>query len=162
MCWHLSISIPRNGVQELHRLLPPVAPAKPESDRGVIAAIASEGECFSLGVTCACDLFRKGTSPSERLQKRAKRDHWSDAKLQRAIKGLKNDWSGLHPDVRRALAALAKNEWTVKILLFWDGRGGNSDVQDVREVNSELLLNDSSLVAANRLLVVRDPTANQS
>jgi hypothetical protein len=162
MCWHLSISVPRNGVQELHRLLPQVAPATSELNSGVIAAIAMGGECFCLGIHCACGLFRKGASASERLQKRAKRDHWSDAKLQRAIKGLKDNWSGLHPQVREALAALARNEWTVKILLFWDGRGGRSDVRDVREVNSEALLKDSSLVAENRLLVIRDSAASQS
>src|ERR1051325_1491287 len=99
MCWHLSISVPSNAVAELHRVLPAIAPAAPEVDHQVLSAIADGGECFCLGVQCACDLFRKGASASERLRKRAKRDHWSGAKLQRALKGFVDDWSGLHPDV---------------------------------------------------------------
>src|SRR4051812_9297934 len=106
MCWHLSIAVPSDAVEQLHHLLPANAPARPELNTKVAAAIANGGECFSLGIQCACDLFRRSASASERIRKRAKRDHWSQVKLERAIKDLSDDWSGLHPEVRAVLAGI--------------------------------------------------------
>jgi hypothetical protein len=154
MCLHLSISVPSDAVVELHRTLPAIALARPELDSQVVAAIANGGACFCLGVTCACDLFRKGTSASERLRKRAKRHHWSDAKLERALKGVVDDWSGLHPDVREPLAAIASSAGKVSVFVYWAGRGGRSDMRETQEVEAHDFLTDSSLVAENRLVVV--------
>jgi hypothetical protein len=159
MCWHLSIAISGDAVEQLHRALPAIAPACPELDAEVTALIANGRECFCLGLQCACGLFRKGASASERIRKRAKRDHWSNTKLQRALKDARDDWSGLHPDVRRALAAVAQEIDKVSIFLFWTGSGGRCDVREQQEVDADTFCRDSSLVAENRLLVVRKTVA---
>src|SRR5260370_40906752 len=159
MCWHPSISVPSDAIADLRRALPAIAPAAPELDPQVVAAIANGGECLSLGVQCACDLFRKGASASERLRKRAKREHWSSAKLQRALTGLADDWSGLHPELRETLAAVARTAGKVSMFLFWAGRGGRSDVREKRDVDPDAFCSDSSLVAENRLVVVRRSSA---
>jgi hypothetical protein len=132
MCWHLSISVPSDAVEELHRVLPAIAPAAPEMDQEVVAAIANGGECFSLGVQCACDLFRKSASASERIRKRAKRDRWSHAKTQRALKGIVDDWSGLRPDVREPLAAVATVAGSLSVFLYW-GQGAAVDPMCARD-----------------------------
>jgi hypothetical protein len=125
MCGHLSIGVPAKAVGQLHRVLPPVAPAHPELDSPLTASIAKGGECFSLGVHCACGLFRKGATPSDRLRKRAKRDHWSQAKLQRALKPLRHDWTGLHPLVREAIATVADSGGACRSFSF--GRDAAAD-----------------------------------
>jgi hypothetical protein len=155
MCLHLTIVVPTAAVEQLHRVLPTVAPARPEPYPEIVAAIARGGECFSLGVQCACDLFRSGPTRAERIEKKAKRDHWSKNKLQRALQETRDDWSGLHPEVRDALAALAESIGTVSVFLFWDGRGGRLDVQEEREVDPDSFRSDRSLLVGNRLLVVR-------
>jgi hypothetical protein len=140
-------------------MLPTIAPARPELEAEVIASIANGRECFSLGAQCACDLFRQGASASERIRKRAKRDHWSEVKMQRALKGITDDWSGLHPEVRSALAAIAQAGEDVSVFLFWAGRGGRSDVREERVVDPETFRQDESLVGENRLLFVRRAVA---
>jgi hypothetical protein len=152
---HLTVVVPTAAVEQLQLALPTFAPARPEPYPEVVAAIARGGECFSLGVQCACDLIRRGATRSERIEKRAKREHWSRNKLQRALQGLRDDWSGLHPEVREALAALAESIGTLSVFLFWTGRGGRSDVREEREVDPDSFRSDPSLLVDNCLLVVR-------
>lgn len=156
MCWHLSIAVPSDAVEQLHRELPAIAPARPELDAEVVAAIASGGKCFFLGIQCSCDLFRlKRASATQRIRKRAKREHWSDAKLHRALKDTTDDWSGLHPEVRAVLSGIAEQVGKVSVFVYWEGRGGSSDVREQRQVDPETLRRDWSIVAENRLLIVR-------
>jgi hypothetical protein len=157
MCWHLTVVVPATAISQFQRLLPEIAPARPETDPEIIAAVGSDGEAFSLGIQCACDLYKKEATSSDRLRKRAARSGWSQAKLQRALKDLHDDWSGLHPAVRESLAMVAEVFGPVSLFLFWDGKGGRRDVRERREVEPATLRNGTCAVVENSLFTTTTP-----
>lgn len=155
MCWHLSVSVPAEAVAELHRLLPIDVPGRSELDSRVVAAIARNDQCFCLGVQCACDLYRKSATTAERLRRRAGRDGWTEAKLLRALQNIHEDWSGLRPDVREALAAVAEGCGRISIFLFWAGRGARATVYEERVIEPNEFRSDPGVLVENQPLVVR-------
>ena len=152
MCWHLTIAVPPQAVAELPDLLASVGGASAEPDPELAHAVGRGDPCFAVGVMCACSLYRKGASDAERIRRKAARGGWSSAKLARAVAGA-DDWSGLAPAVREALARTAERWGRAALFLFWAGRGSPVAVPPAVTV-SPLALRSADIACAGRLLVV--------
>ena len=155
MCYHLTICVPAEAVLELPRLMPAGVQANTELHKDVAAAIGSRGECFNVGAPCACPLYHTDLEPGERLRRKAQREKWSQAKLARALKQQKPGWTGLLPELCESLATVAERWGQILIFLFWDGKGGRSDIHDELTVLPNELRQETALIKENRLLIVK-------
>ena len=123
MCWHLTIAVPPQAVAALPTVLASAGGASAEPDPAIARAVGRGDSCFAVGAMCACSLYRSGASDADRIRRKAARAGWSAAKLARAVAEAE-DWSGLAPAVREALANVAERWGRAAVFLFWAGRGG--------------------------------------
>lgn len=151
MCWHLTVAVPQLAVSEVPALFAPAGGAISEADPNVARAVGSGDPCFAIGLGCACSLYRPGKSDANRIREKAARGRWSAAKLTRALVGV-DDWSGLAPTVRKAVATVADKWGRAAVFLYWDGRGGSTAVKSTITVSPKSWLSEK--ITEGQLVVV--------
>lgn len=153
MCWHLTIAVPPQAVAELPSMFATAGGVTPEPDPAVARAVGHGDPCFAVGAGCACSIYRANSPDAERIRHKAVRAGWSASKLARALADA-DDWSGLAPSAREALATVTERWGRAVVYLFWIGHATVDEILPPVTISPTALRSDPTAIIQGRPVVV--------